>query len=99
VEVISQRPVLLEDEVLDGCDESKPLSVALVLDALKLGIHNNCVHKWQHTNSFQDQKAFSIELTSVPILVESMLSHHEFVTLGDNSNQEIKQDNENNKLV
>lgn len=52
VEYISQRLVLLVDEVFNGCNESQPFTVALVLNALRLGIHDNSVHTWQPIDGF-----------------------------------------------
>jgi len=50
VEVGGQSRILLDNEVFDGCHETEPFIVALVLNALELGIHDNCVHSWQPSN-------------------------------------------------
>ena len=98
-ELLREGVILSHDEVLDSGHEAQPLGVVLVFYALALGVDDEGVVFVQEVEGFEDEEAFAVELASVPVLVQGFLSHDQFVTLRDNGDQEVQQDNQNDPLV
>ena len=84
--------VLLLDVRSDGVNETEPLVLDLVV--LGLGRENEGVDQATKTEGLQVQSALSVQDSLVHVLRVELSGHHILISLRDDSNKEVKQDNQ-----
>jgi len=89
--------ILILDEDFQGLNETRPVIVSLWIKGISLE-REGCVVV-SHTQELIDNKCFLDESGSLLVLEWDGTVHHVFVWLGDNSNQEVEEDNEDENLV
>ena len=85
------------DELLKSLDETIPFIYIIVL--IDIGDKHVAVHLWVWNEELPEHAGFDVKLTFLSVVVNLGFVHHTFVALGDQSNDEVKEDDEDHDLI